>query len=124
MITADTSSLIAFFAGEEAKDTSLLERSLEDGVLVLVPPVLSEVLSDPKLPKQHEKPLKEIYLPIVLEGFWERVGHLRRKVLSKKRKARLADALIFQFCLDYNLSLITRDSDFKNFAKESKLNIL
>ena len=124
MIAADTSSFIAFFSGEEEKDTFLLGKSLEDGLLVLIPPVLSELLSDPNLPSKHRKVLNMMPLKVLKEGFWERTGILRSKIIAKKRKARLADALIAQYCLDYNLSLITRDSDFINFAKNSALTIL
>ncbi len=124
MIAADTSSFIAFFSGEQEKDTLLLEKSLEDGLLVLIPPVLSELLSDPNLPSRHRNVLNMMPLKETKEGFWERTGILRSKIIAKKRKARLADALIAQYCLDYNLSLITRDSDFRTFAKNSALTIL
>lgn len=47
-------------------------------------------------------------------------------MLSLRKKARLADTLIAQLCLDHQLPLITRDSDFKillvspasNFSKQ------
>jgi len=63
-------------------------------------------------------------MPDTKNGYWERVGKTRRSVLKNKKNARLADSLICQFCLDHKLGLITRDSDFKNFAKVSGLIIL
>jgi hypothetical protein len=57
-------------------------------------------------------------------GFWQRAGLLWAKVLAKHPRARLADSLIAQLCLDANLSLITRDRDFRSFAEVSNLNLL
>lgn len=124
MIAADTCSLIAFFAGEEGRDVLMVEKAIEDNLLVILPPVLSEMLSDPYLPKQHEKLLTKLPSPELREGYWERVGYIRRSILKKKKRARLADALICQFCLDHGFSLITRDSDFQNFKDVCKLNLI
>lgn len=46
------------------------------------------------------------------------------KLMTKKLRARLADALIAQSCLDHEIPLITRDRDFQNFAKYAGLNLL
>ena len=45
-------------------------------------------------------------------------------VLSRARKARLADTLIAQSCLDYDVPLISRDRDFRSFARTSPLRLL
>ena len=50
MIAADTSTWIAFFDGSSGEDAQLLDRALEDRQVVMVPVVLTELLSDPKLP--------------------------------------------------------------------------
>ncbi|HYX22352.1 MAG TPA: PIN domain-containing protein [Thermoanaerobaculia bacterium] len=60
----------------------------------------------------------------VTEGYWERAGLLRGRVLAGRRRARLADTLIAQACLDHDVPLITRDSDFRNFAQRSELKLL
>lgn len=67
---------------------------------VLPPVVLSELLSDPELPRAV-KPLF-VGLPMLplSDGYWERAGLLRAKVLARGRKARLADTLIAQCSLD------------------------
>jgi predicted nucleic acid-binding protein len=124
MIAVDTSSLISYIQGDEGKDVALIDKALEDGLIVIPPPVLSEILSEIDLPIKHEGFLKKLPTLLEKQGFWERTGHLRRSVLKKKLKAHLADALICQYCLDYNLPLITRDNDFKNFAEVSKLIII
>jgi predicted nucleic acid-binding protein len=46
---------------------------------------------------------------------------LRAKVLAKRRKARLGDALIAQSCIDRGISLLTRDRDFRAFAEAAGL---
>jgi PIN domain len=50
-------------------------------------------------------------------GFWERAGLLRGGVLATGFKARLADAVIAQACIDHDVALITRDKDFRHFAR-------
>jgi predicted nucleic acid-binding protein len=42
---------------------------------------------------------------------------LLAKVLSKGRRAKLADTLIAQSCLDHCATLVTRDDDFKIFKQ-------
>ena len=49
MIAADTSTWMAFFQGNEARDVEFLAKALQDRQLVMLPPVLTELLSDPKL---------------------------------------------------------------------------
>jgi predicted nucleic acid-binding protein len=65
-------------------------------------------------------------LPILdLEpGFWERAGLLRASVLKRKKKARVADALIAQSCLDQSAPLVTRDRDVRHFAQAAGLPLL
>lgn len=124
MLTIDTSTLIAFFAGHDGKDVQAMDQALKDGVVLLTPPVLAEMLSDPKLPTKIENTLLELPRIEITEGFWIRVAKLRKKILAKKMRARLADAMIAQCCIDHALFLITRDSDFKSLARYSSLKIL
>src|SRR3972149_10254583 len=117
MIAVDSSSLIAFLAGDRGSDVDALEDSLNAKVLMLPPVVLTEILSDPILPEQITKILLGLPLLEILPGYWERAGKTRAKVLTKARKVRIADALIAQSCLDYHIPLVTRDSDFRHFEK-------
>jgi hypothetical protein len=50
MIAADTSTWVAFLEGSEGEDARLLDRALEERQVLMVPVVLTELLSDPKLP--------------------------------------------------------------------------
>ena len=124
MIAADTSTWIAFFHGEQGEDVELLDRALKDRQVLMAPPVLTELLSDPGISSEVSKTLSELPLVEVQPGFWERAGALRGKVLAKQRKARLGDALIAQSCLDAGLPLLTRDRDFRAFAEAAALMLL
>jgi predicted nucleic acid-binding protein len=94
MIAADTSTWIAFLEGGKGEDVQLLDQALEDRQVLMVPVVLSELLSDPKLPARVAETLSEVPLIEIEEGYWQRAGILRAKAIAKGRKARLGDALI------------------------------
>lgn len=117
MIAADTSTWVAFLEGSAGTDTDLLDRALADHQVLMVPVVLTELLSDPKLPSAIARTLSEVPLLEIQTDYWQRAGRLRAKVLAKRRKARLGDALIAQSCMDRGISLLTRDRDFRVFAQ-------
>ena len=123
MIAADTSTWIAFLGGGSGADVQLLDQALLDNQLLMLPVVLTELLSDPKLPANISTRLCQVPLVEVEPGFWQRAGALRAQALAKGRKARLGDALIAQSCIDRNIPLITRDRDFRAFANASGLNL-
>jgi predicted nucleic acid-binding protein len=124
VIAVDTSSMIAFLEGAPGDDVELVQSALDHQQLVLPPPVLTELLSDPALEPSVRVLL--IALPqLQLEpGFWDRAGLLRASVLRRRLKARVADALIAQSCLDQTVPLVTRDKDFRHFAKAAGLALL
>ena len=124
MIAADTSRWVAFLEGRSGEDAQLLDRALEDRQVVMVPVVLTELLSDPKLASDVAETISEVPLIEVASGYWQRAGALRAKVLAKRRKARLGDALIAQSCIDHGVPLITRDRDFRAFAEAANLNLV
>ena len=124
MIAVDTSTWIAFLEGDAGEDAALLDRALQDRQVLMVPVVLTEVLSDPMLPSEVSQTLSELPLVEIGTGYWQRAGELRAKVLSKRRKARLGDALIAQSCIDHDLPLLTRDRDFRAFAAAAGLDLV
>jgi predicted nucleic acid-binding protein len=124
MIAADTSTWVAFLEGGLGEDTQLLDKALEDRQVVMVPVVLTELLSDPMLPSGVAAALSELPVIEVESGYWQRAAVLRAKVLAKRRKARLGDALIAQSCIDRGISLITRDRDFRSFAEAASLDLV
>ena len=116
MIAIDTSSLSAYLSGEAGEDVELVERSVAAWHAVLPPVALTEILSSPRLAPAHAAVLRSIPLLDVTPGYWERAGALRARILATRHKARLADCLIAQSCIDQGVQLITRDIDFRRFA--------
>jgi len=117
LIAADTSSLVAYLDGQTGADVEMLQDAFERGLVCLPPPVVTELRSGLR---QNAKVARLIakapQLPIA-DGFWERAGKNRRLLLSKGRKAKLADALIAQCCIDAGVPLIARDGDYRHFAQ-------
>ena len=124
MIAVDTSTWIAFLEGDGGEDVELLDRALQDRQVLMAPVVLTEILSDPKLPPEVSETLSELPLLEVSPGYWQRAGALRAKVLAKRRKARLGDALIAQSSIDHAVPLLTRDRDFRAFAGVAAFDLL
>jgi predicted nucleic acid-binding protein len=124
MIAVDTSTWIGFLQGGSGDDADLLDRALQDRQVLMAPVVLTEILSDPKLPSNVSQTLAELPLISVEPGYWQRAGELRAKVLARRRKARLGDALIAQCCIDHGIPLLTRDRDFRAFAEAASLDLV
>src|SRR5437899_1388281 len=109
MIAADTSVLIDYFQGKKTIQTEKLDELLSYHSLILPSVVLVEILSDSLLPKKFIEKMLELPILEPTENFWQRAGINRSKLISKKLKARLADTLIAQSCIDYQTPLITSD---------------
>ncbi len=124
MIAIDTSSIIAYLADHKGQDVEHIEHALERKIAVFPPMVLTELLSDPNLTPALIKILKTIPLLDALPGYWERCGFLRASILRKKFRARVADTLIAQSCIDHNVPLITRYRDFRHYQKLADLKLL
>ncbi len=124
MIAADTSTWIAFLEGSKGKDVQVLDHALAERQVVMVPVVLTELLSDPKLPSAVAETLSQVPAMEVTPGYWQRAGALRAEALAKRRKARLGDALIAQSCIDRGVPLLTRDRDFRAFANATGLDLV
>src|SRR3979411_2193091 len=123
MIDADTSTWIAFLKGDQGEDAQLLDKALADRQVLMIPAVLTELLSDPALPCEVAEQLPDVPMIDIEAGYWQRAGALRAKVLSKRRKARLGDALIAQSCVDRGIPLLTRDRDFRAFLDAASLSL-
>ena len=124
MIAADSSTWIAFLEGNPGQDAELLRQALTDHQVLMIPAVLTELLSGPVLSSEAAETLSELPMIEVEIGYWQRAGLLRAKVLSTGRKARLGDALIAQTCVDRSVPLLTRDKDFRAFADAAALNLI
>lgn len=120
----DSSSLIGYLEGRDRPDTQLVHGALVAASAVLPPVVVTEVLSQHRLPPHVAELIRSITMLDVSAGYWERAGTLRARVLSARRRARLADTLIAQSCLDHDVPLVTDDADFIQFARLAGLRIL
>ena len=123
MIAVDTSTLIAYLAGEAGRDVEALDSALARNQAHLPPVVVTETLSAPKAPEHLARLILALPILAVADGYWERAGRLRRRLLARGLRAPLADALICQSCLDHEVALVTRDGDFKYFASHCGLKL-
>ena len=116
MIAADTSSMIAFLQDQDGRDTQAISDALRNDSLHLPPVVVTELLSDPKASGQVRQVIGQLPLLSLSEGFWLRAAQSRQKLLQRGYKARLGDALVAQACVDNDIPLIARDTDFRHFV--------
>lgn len=123
MFACDTSSLVAYLKGESGFDVEGLDTALQNSQIFLPPVVLSEIFSDPRLPKKLKEVLLQIPLAPLNEDHWKNAGLLRAALIQKKLKARLGDALITQTCLENDFILISRDADFRHYEKYFRLKL-
>jgi predicted nucleic acid-binding protein len=116
LIAADTSSVIAFLTGEAGDDVQRIETAMRAGVFRLPPPVITELLikGDPARVSDLVEDAPELPL---MDGYWTRVGLMRRLLFGKGLKAAFADALIAQCCVDADVPLISRDRDYRHFER-------
>ncbi|MEO5656141.1 MAG: PIN domain-containing protein [Nitrospiria bacterium] len=124
MLCIDTSSLIAYLEGARGPDVDLVDQAFSDEIGTISPVTLTEVLSDPRLGRPIRETILQLPVLPILDGFWERAGALRAGVLRTGHKARLADTLIAQNCLDHHAALVTRDRDFRHLARVGGLRLL
>ena len=85
--------------------------------------VVTELLSDPTIGANVAAFIRAVPRLEIIDGYWERAGALRARLLRSGRKARFADTLIAQSCLDHQIALVTRDRDFRNFANYAGLSL-
>lgn len=117
MIAVDSSSLISFLQGADASDGPLVREALRANVLWFPPPVKTEIMSGRITGATFDELMRGVRLLPITPGFWERAGDNRRLLISKGLKAKLADTLIAQCCIDAGAPLITRDGDYRHFAQ-------
>ena len=124
MIGVDTSSIVAYLQGEEATDVDLVAQAIEDEMLIVPPFVIAELFSAKGINNLAKKTISELPQLPIEEGFWERVGKTRLKLLEQGFKARTLDTMIAVYCLDHRMPLIARDNDYRHFEKHFKLKLL
>jgi predicted nucleic acid-binding protein len=123
LVALDTSSIVAYLAGEEGDDVRAVDFALENEQGVLPPAVLTELLSGREVQGRAAATILSIPQLAVREDYWQRAGELRAQLRRRGLKAKFADTLIAQSCLDHNVALITRDRDFRHFARHAGLRL-
>lgn len=123
MYAVDSSSLISFFAGDTGKDVDLILDAITHHHLLLPPATMVETLSARVKNPAIQTLLMSLPLMEIAEGYWLRASLLRGELHRKNHKARLGDTLIAQSCIDHQVPLITRDTDFKHYAKYGNLQL-
>jgi predicted nucleic acid-binding protein len=123
LIAADTSSLIAYFSGEQGPDVEQINSALAGGQLRISPIVLTELLSDAQSAAVLEPIVVDWQRLELTDGYWLRAANTRARLMKLKVRAKLPDTLIAQSCIDHEVSLITRDGDFRHFAKHCGLKL-
>lgn len=117
MIAIDTSSLRRYLAGDTGRDVDLVRDAIANGRASLPPVVVCETLSDPSLPAELVEDIASLPVLEVADGYWRRAGLLRARLLKSGHKAKLADVLIAQSCIDHQMPLVTHDRDYRHFAR-------
>ncbi len=117
MIAVDTSTLVSFLAGDRGRDVGVLDAALVHNQLCLPPVVVTELLSAPEAKADLEDILANLPVLTIDDGYWHRAGRMRASLLGRGHKARLADTLICQSCLDHGVALLSRAADFRHFSK-------
>lgn len=124
MIALDSSALITYLAGGQGAAVDAVDVALGEQQACLPPVVLTELTSDPGLDAEIAALFRSLPLLEIRDGYWQRAGELRARVLARGGKARLADTLVAQSCLDHDVALITLDRDFRTFVREAGLRLL
>ncbi len=84
---------------------------------------MTELLSDQAVRVEIAWLIRAVPWLEIRDGYWARAGELRGRLLRRGLKARLADTLIVQSCLDHNVALVTRDRDFRHFVTHAGLRL-
>ena len=115
MIAIDTSAFVRFFEGAQDRTRVLVREAITERTAALAPIVLTELFSNPNMRSDVRLALRSIDILPIHDGYWERAGLLRAALLRHSLKAKLADCLIAQSCIDNDAPLITYDRDFRHF---------
>ena len=87
------------------------------GRAVLPPVVVCEALSDPSIPSELADDIAALPVLDLVDGYWRRAGLLRASLIKRNHKAKLADVLVAQSCIDHQVPLVTFDRDFRHYTR-------
>lgn len=122
-VVVDTSVWIDFLAGLPAP---WLERALSDGLVVLPPLVVAELITGARR-KQERTAIAYLLEKLPLHetplDHWIRVGELRRELRNKGVSVSTPDAHVAQCALDRDAVLLSRDAVFGRIALHTSLQV-
>ncbi len=113
--SADTNAFVHALDGDRHENLTLLRHALRAREMRLSPVVVTELLSAKGSTGRSRHFVSTIPQLAILDGYWERAGLLRSRILTAGKKATVADCLIAQSCIDHDIALITYDRDFRHF---------
>ncbi|MCE3289660.1 MAG: hypothetical protein K0R83_1672 [Caulobacter sp.] len=123
IVGADSSVLISFLAGQVGRALEAVAKAVDGNELRLPAVVVTELLSHPIKSADAERLIAGAPVLPILPGYWVRAGQTRRALLTLGLKARLADTLVAQSCIDADLPLIALDGDFRHFVTHCGLKL-
>ena len=83
MIAVDTSTLIAYLAGEAGRDVGALDLALAHNQVHLPPVVVTEMLSAATVPERLAHLILALPILAIADGYWERAGRLRGRLRAR-----------------------------------------
>ena len=116
MIAVDTNVLRHYLHGTIDSYTVMVAEAINTHEALLPPIVLTEALSDPQITASDIGRTLSVPLMPLYNGYWDRAGDLRRRLIQAARGAPIADCLIAQACIDGDFPLLTYDRDFTRFV--------
>ena len=122
-LVVDTSIWIDFFRGEPLPE---LELALRDGLVVLPPLVVAELLSAPLRKKQRAEltsMLNDLPLHATPFAHWQAVGELRATLRKKGVSVSTPDAHVAQTAIELEARLWSRDAIFTRVAARTPLRL-
>lgn len=120
-VIVDSSAWIDFLSGRPAVE---VDDAIADGVVVLSPLVIAELLSGELSPNERESVgelLQDFPMHDARLAHWMAVGKLRRLLAAKGLNVTIPDAHVAQCALDRDGVVYTRDEVFTRIAEHTSL---
>jgi predicted nucleic acid-binding protein len=123
-VIVDSSLWIEILSGNTLRE---VERATVEGVIVLPPLVIAELLSGETGPREREfigDLLQEFEMHKTPLDHWMAVGELRRILATKGINVTIPDAHVAQCALHLDATLLARDEIFAKIAEHTPLRLL
>jgi predicted nucleic acid-binding protein len=122
-LVVDTSSWIAYFAGD---GSPLVDEALEEGRLHMPVVVAGELLSG-RMTEAERRELEDLLSDLPAHGgepeHWFRVGRLRASLRARGLSVSTPDAHVAQCAIDLGGTLLTEDGIFARIARLAPLRL-